>query len=426
MAARRDLLIVAAVAMGVLAALLVLPEPQTLTGAEPFAVTDVLLFDGDRFQDSMDILVEAGRISAIMSNLPLPPGIKRVDGRGHTLIPGLIDGHTHVFGAALTDALAFGVTTELDMFSSVLQVQQARAGRDSLQSTPNADLYSAGTLVTAPGGHGTQFGVAIPTLGPDSDPEAFVAARIAEGSDFIKVVFDDGQGFGDSWPTLSKQQLREVIAAAHQQSRIAVVHVSTLSAAKAAVAAGADGLVHLFADQPVDDEFIQVMQERGAFIVPTLSVLASFSGANNTWEHDPRIADRISAAQRRSLLSRFPFENTEASTLAAQNLMALHTAGVPVVAGTDAPNPGTAHGVSMHLEMQLMAAAGMSVSSVLKSSTSRAGEYFDIGSRGRIAPGARADMVLVRGDIRQNIANSLNLVGVWKNGFEAVTLTSEP
>lgn len=419
MVARRDLLIVVLVVTGFLGALMLLPEPQPLPDAERTAVTDVLLFDGETFRESVDVVIDKGRISRLGSNLDLPAGTKKVDGRGHTLMPGLIDAHTHVYGTALTDALAFGVTTELDMFSPVQQVQRARTVRNDLSPTRSADLFSAGTLVTAPGGHGTQFGMAIPTLEPGDDAQAFVADRVAEGSDFIKIVFDDGKQFGNGWPTLSTEQLRQVVAAAHELDRLAVVHVSTLRGAKAAVSAGVDGLVHLFADQPVDIALIELMRSQGTFVIPTLSVLDSFFGSSGAWHKDPRIADRLSTAQRQSLDSRFPFKH-DRNTLAAQNLKALYEAGIPIIAGTDAPNPGTAHGASMHREMQLMVAAGMPVALVLKSATSTAREYFAIGSRGRVAPGARADLMLIRGDIRQDVTHSMNVVRVWKNGYEAV------
>ena len=143
MAARRDLLIVVLVVTGFLVALMLLPEPQPLPDAERTAVTDVLLFDGESFHESVDVVFDEGRISQLGSKLDLPAGIKKVDGRGHTLMPGLIDAHTHVYGSALTDALAFGVTTELDMFSSVQQVQRARTVRDNLSSTRSADLFWA-------------------------------------------------------------------------------------------------------------------------------------------------------------------------------------------------------------------------------------------------------------------------------------------
>lgn len=421
MVARRDLLIAITVSTGFLAALMLLPEPPPLPDAERVAVSDVLLFDGEAFRESMDVVIDEGRISRLGPELDLPADIKKLDGRGHTLMPGLIDAHTHVFGSALTDALAFGVTTELDMFSSVQQVQRARAVRDKFNATRSADLFSAGTLVTAPGGHGSQFGMAIPTLKPGADAKSFVADRVAEGSDFIKIVFDDGKQFGNGWPTLSEEQLRDVVAAAHGLGRKAVVHVSTLRGAAAAVAAGADGLVHLFADQPVDTALIELMRSQGTFVIPTLSVLDSFSGSSQAWTKDPRIADRLSVAQRQSLDSRFPFKH-DRSSLAAQNLKALYEAGIPIVAGTDAPNPGTAHGASMHREMQLMVSAGMPVESVLRSATSMARKYFALGSRGRIVPGARADLMLVQGDIRQDIAHTMSLVRVWKNGFDVVVV----
>ncbi len=90
-------------------------------------------------------------------------------------------------------------------------------------------------LVTAPGGHGTEFGFTIPTLARAGDAQAFVDARIAEGSDYIKIVKDDGSIYGLHWPTLSNDELAAVVAAAHWRQKLAVVHIGTQADAVAAI-----------------------------------------------------------------------------------------------------------------------------------------------------------------------------------------------
>jgi hypothetical protein len=88
-----------------------------------------------------------------------------------------------------------------------------------------ADLRSAGTLVTAPGGHGTEYGLSIPTLCSLEQAQAFVDARIAEGSEYIKSIYDNGKALGLSFPTLNLDTLKAVIAAAHARKKLAVVHI---------------------------------------------------------------------------------------------------------------------------------------------------------------------------------------------------------
>lgn len=104
-----------------------------------------------------------GRIAVMGVGAPLPAELSVVSGEGRTLIPGLIDSHTHVFGDALRSALVFGVTTELDMFTNSEFAAVLRQREAAGQQSDVADLRSAGTLVTAPGGHGTQYGFPIPT-----------------------------------------------------------------------------------------------------------------------------------------------------------------------------------------------------------------------------------------------------------------------
>jgi hypothetical protein len=87
-----------------------------------------------------------------------------------------------------------------------------RAEQNAGKGPDRADLRSAGTLVTAPGGHGTEYGVPIPTLAGPKDAQAFVDARIAEGSDYIKLVKDDGSAFGFHRPTLDRETLAAAIA----------------------------------------------------------------------------------------------------------------------------------------------------------------------------------------------------------------------
>jgi nucleotide-binding universal stress UspA family protein len=81
-----------------------------------------------------------------------------------TLLPGLIDAHVHSYGGARKDALRFGVTTVLDMFRPPFDFPEVETQRDSLSSTNQADLFSAGFLATEAGGHGTQYGIEVPTL----------------------------------------------------------------------------------------------------------------------------------------------------------------------------------------------------------------------------------------------------------------------
>jgi imidazolonepropionase-like amidohydrolase len=89
---------------------------------------------------------------------------------------------------------------------------------------------------------------------------------------------------------------------------------------------------------------------------------------------------------------------------------------VPILAGTDAPNPGTAHGVSIHREMELLVEAGLTPQQALAAATSVPARAFRLDDRGRIAPGLRADLVLAGGDPLKDITETRNIVRIWKGG----------
>jgi hypothetical protein len=94
-------------------------------------------------------------------------------------------------------------------------------------------------------------------------------------------------------------------------------------------------------------------------------------------------------------------------------------AGVPILAGTDTPNPGTAHGVSMHRELELLVEAGLTPAQALAAATAVPAARFGLADRGRIAPGLRADLVLVKGDPTTDITATRRIAGVWKRGQPA-------
>src|SRR5690606_10365677 len=195
--------------------------------------------------------------------------------------------------------------------------------------------------------------------------QAFIDARIAEGSDYIKIVYDDGRAYGMDVPTLDVRTLRAAIEAAHRRGKLAVVHIGRLEDARTALEAGADGLVHLFADRAPDAEFIQLASRRNAFVIPTLSVLGALARTNAgaALAEDARIAPYLTAMAAGGLRQSFPLR-PDAPKLeyahARETVRLLHQAGVPILAGTDAPNPGTAHGASIHGELELLVEAGLS------------------------------------------------------------------
>ena len=199
--ARRHML--GSITMGVLVTLLggaaAMAAPPAANAAREghFAIRDVRIFDGTDVIERGTVLVQAGRIIAVGANVDVPAGVDSIDGRGRTLLPGLIDAHVHAWGDAQADMLRFGVTSGFDMHGVSERLAALRAQRDDIGNAGLADLWAAGTAVTAEGGHGTQYGFAIPAVSAGTDVEAFTAQRIEEGADFIKLIVEDMRGYGD-------------------------------------------------------------------------------------------------------------------------------------------------------------------------------------------------------------------------------------
>lgn len=416
---------VIAITMTLLLMLLPTPEKSTPTGSSgnDFFIENIRLFDGEKIIESTSLLIKNGLIVSIGERAK-PPAVITVDGIGKTLLPGLIDAHTHNFGNSLVDAINFGVTTQLDMFTNPIILNNQKSSRESTAKKTHADLFSAGVLATAPGGHGTQFGQAIETIDHPDKTEQWVSNRIAEGSDFIKLVYMPNNGLFSS---IDQATASALIKAAHQNELLAVAHVSTLQDAQNLLDEGVDGLVHIFADKLVTDEFLQQAKQQKLFVIPTLSVISSANKFDTARQlaADSRVAPYLNAGQTQQLMSDFNLGSSSGFNfdIAVENTRRLHNAGITILAGSDAPNPGTSHGVSLHQELALLVQSGLSPVESLRAASSAAADAFRIKDRGRIQPGQRADFILVDGDPSSNISDSLSIHSIYKNGFRVARST---
>jgi imidazolonepropionase-like amidohydrolase len=388
---------------------------------EGLIIRNVRIFDGIRVIPSATVVVANETITSI--GRESHGAYTRIDGTGQTLLPGFIDGHDHIAGNrdSLRDAARFGVTTVIDLFDS--RPQRMQALRALLQAQPScaaADYFSAGAGATIKGGHAYRED-AQPTLSTPAEADRFVDARVAEGSEYIKIIVERGF-LGKPLPTLDAATVKALIDAAHRHGKIAIVHATWPEDVRMVVESGADGLAHLWVSsrgRPGDDEqLVRLIKTRGIFVVPTLTMIEALTNGEGSSSllADASLAPHLSARARANL------EPTRAGSLSDpmgryyDNIRALHRAGVPIVAGTDAPNAGVEHGISLHRELELLVAAGMSPLGALKAATSVAASAYRLKGHGRIVPGARADMILVKGDPTTDILATRNIVSIWKCG----------
>lgn len=244
-----------------------------------YVIEGARVFDGEQPIGVRTVEVEGTRIVAV--GAAAPATAERVDGNGATLLPGLIDAHTHADVETLGQALRFGVTTEFDLFSFPHTMHPVR--RAAAERTDIADVRSSSVGLTAPGGHPTQLhgglnDPELPTVTRPEDAARFVDERIAEGADYIKVLIESGKTLGKTVPVVEERIVKAAVAAAHDRDRMVIAHALTLDATWQALAAGVDGFAHLFIDGPATPELIEAFRAGGAFLTPTLNLLASLTG----------------------------------------------------------------------------------------------------------------------------------------------------
>jgi imidazolonepropionase-like amidohydrolase len=396
----------------------------------PTAITNVRIFDGERAIPERTVVLERDLIASVGG--PVPAGAAVVDGSGATLLPGLIDSHVHTDRDGLRDALAFGVTTELEM-----QGRWTAKGRREVASRDDlADLRTSGMGVRTKGGHPSEYITStgnllirlvypfLPSVNTPEQARRFVARQAANGSDYIKVFIEDGSTIGyPGLPVIDQPTLLAAVEAAHEHGLLAIAHVSTADGTTRAISAGVDALAHLFLDAPTPG-LVEAIAGSGAFVVPTLVTLSSaFGNSASHLASDPRVSGRLGQPWLESLdrsMNVYPQGDLEVSYAAVR---ALHHAGVDILAGSDVSEPlpmlgGLAHGASLNHGLQLLVAAGFSPMEALRAATSVPARRFSLGDRGRIVPGARADLLLVDGDPTTTISDTLNTRAVWHRGVQ--------
>lgn len=406
--------------------LLLLPAGSSPEPIPSQLIRDVRVFDGRQVSEHRNVVIRDGAIVQVGGSDLTVPGAEVIDGENRTLLPGLIDAHVHMpedAEGAAAQALRLGVTTQLDMFNAGDRLKKVK-DLESQDRVDLADVRTAGVGVTVAGGHPTQLGgPSFPTIAGPDQAEAFVDARISEGSDYIKIIHDDGS----TWPwahkpvaMLDTATMRALVDAAHKKGKLAVVHVLAEKQAKEAIESGADGLAHLFLGETVSPDFAQLAARHKVFVIPTLTTIYLDCGKSPGPEilADPRLGPFIAEAwhNRMSMPKIDPSAN-HLCTGTDRAIRDLAAAGVPILTGTDAPVPGTTYGASVHAEMALLVKDGLTPLQALAAATSVPAQCFRLSDRGWIRPGMRADMVLVDGDPTTDILATRRIVAVWKRGI---------
>jgi imidazolonepropionase-like amidohydrolase len=387
------------------------------TGGAPIEQS-ALLIDGDA-------IVQAGRKGEVAA----PAGAMRVDLTGKTIMPALVDAHSHL---GYTDVkkmtTAAANFTRDNLVDHLQRYAYYGIGATLSMGVDRGDLPfelranpPAGAALFRTAGRGMALPNAGPgaeyrrdaALGVTTEAEARAAVRelAAKQVDVVKIWVDDRDG---SVPKLPPALYAAIIDEAHTHGLRVVAHIFDLADAKQLLRAGIDGFAHGVRDRDVDDEFVELIKARPAvWVIPNLP-------ERETTDDLAWLGDTVPAAEidrlRQERAARAPAAAKQARQLyevQARNLARLNTEGVKIGYGTDA---GISVGWTAHTELADMVAAGMTPAQVLVAATRTAAEILKLDTRGTLAAGKSADFIVLDANPLDDITNSRRIADVYLRG----------
>ena len=385
-----------------------------------------------RVIDAGTVVVTGGKIVAVgpAASTQVPAGAARVDVKGKTLMPGLINAHGHVGNTVglrsdpagytrenlvkqLRTYAQYGVTTVYslgDDQAAGFELRNEQAGG----SLDRAKLFVAGPVIT----------------GDTADAARAMTDKVADMKpDLLKIRVDDNLGASRKMPEAA---WKAVIEQGHARKLPVAVHIYWLSDAKATLAAGADFIAHSVRDQPVDDAFINEMKSKNVCYCPTFTreISTFIYDSAPSWVDDAFFLKGVDKDIPAQLKDPKRHEQIRASAgwkagqqykasleVAKRNLKTLSDRGVRIAFGTDTGPAGRFQGFFEHLELEMMVEAGLTPMQAIVSATGDAARcHRKNGEIGTLASGAAADLLILGTNPLDNIRNLRSIEQVWIDG----------
>jgi imidazolonepropionase-like amidohydrolase len=408
----------------------------TGTHAQVVAIKAARLFDArsDAMTRNGVVIVDGATIRAVGANLAIPAGAQVIDLGDSTLLPGLIDSHTHITGESGDDwarslverlrrtvaeaAIRAAGNARRTLEAGFTTIRDVGAGdavdiglREAIEAgvVDGPRIVAAGNSLGARGGHCDSTGFPYETFGPESGLEDGIASgadgfrdavrfAVKYGADVIKVCATGGvlsPGDEVDTPQVTQAEMDAIVEEAHRLRKKVAVHAHGAEGAKVAIRAGADSIEH---GSFLDDEALRMMKEKGTWLVPTLLAGEYASGRVVPRSYPPEIAAKAKAA-------------VDARSATFRRALA---AGVLIAFGTDS-------GVSPHgrnaLEFALLVDHGMTPAAAVRTATSSAARLLGLEATiGTLEPGKAADLIAVPGDPLTNIRAMEAVSFVMKGG----------
>jgi imidazolonepropionase-like amidohydrolase len=405
------------------------PGPAASAGGGPVtAFLNATIIDGTGAPPTPGavLLVRDGQIERVgpAEAVDLPEGAERIDLGGKFVIPGLIDTHVHVGDTLGLEAghysaenilrqlglyARYGITTVNSLGDDREEAIEIR-DRQSTAALDRARIFVGGTVVT-----GETAEEALAVVDENADM----------GVDWIKFRVDDNLGTAAKMPPAVYQP---VIERAHELGLPAAAHVYYLDDAKLLLESGIDFIAHSIRDAQVGEEIVTLFAERDACYCPTLTRELStfvyeqipefFEDPFFLAEVDEEIIDQLSdPARRQSVRDSSAAQQYEAALpVAAANLKALSDAGVRIAFGADSGPPARFQGYFEHLELEMMAEAGLTPEQILRSATVDAAACLGLDDVGTLEVGKWADFIVLGADPLADIRNSRTIDAVYIAG----------